>query len=249
MPLLIGSTTALANVQNPALISSLSSVIQFTLPLPSTTGTLLLALLSNVFGTTITAAPMGWVNLGSADQAGVAHIEVWAFPNNPGGLSVFNFTQSTAQSFEAHVSEWAGLSATGVLDSTVGVATATSGTTLAPATGGNLTISGDLAISAWIQKVAPSQLVTFTTPPGFTRLCANPANQIEHMDAEYEINPAIGTPLVPTLTSTGTTTSAAGVVIVLTAAPPVGDQTAYIQNNSMVLKRNTADFALIDYSK
>lgn len=55
--------------------------------------------------------------------------------------------------------------------------------------------------------------------------------------------------LGPTLTSNLTTISAAGLIVALKAAHPVVDLTAFLQYGSLALKRNTADFALIDPSK
>lgn len=245
LTLTTGGAAAVAQVQSAALTTGASSVIGVTLPLPSTAGTLLVALLSNVFGTTITAAPTGWTLLKSQDQGGVAHIEVWIYPNNPGGLSTFNFTQSVTQSWESHISEWSGVHLAGTLDVAATGATATSGTTLALTTGGNVPTTGDIAIAAWIQKVITG-VVTFTTPAGFTRLCANPASQIEHMNAEYKVNPATGAPLAPTMTSNTTTISAAGVLVVLKPIPAAVDQSTKLKYGSLTAKLNTLDFALQD---
>jgi hypothetical protein len=230
------------------------SVGVLTLNAPSTAGTALIAIVAAAPGggasPSVTSFPVGWGRLQTVTQSNIALLEIWAYPNNPGGISTVNFigTSTLALAWRCHMSEWANVAAVGYLE-TSGTATATAGTTLAPTTSGNVVTAGDLAISAWIQQIAVGGVVTFTTPGGFTRLIdsgAEAGNPIAHIDAEYEINPGTGAPLGPTLTSTGTTSSAAGAIVVLKAAPPVADQSAYLDYDSFSLKLNTLDFNLVD---
>lgn len=217
-----------------------------TLPLPSTWNSALVVVIGNKAGLAVTSAPTGWVREATIDQGGVAHIELWAYVGNPGGITVVEFT-TPAGVYWGQISEWSNVQqvATGVIDSS-GTATATSGTTLTVTTSGNLGTSGDLAIAAWVQT-SVSSLATFTSPGGWTRLCDNGVNsQDNHLDAEYLINPGTGATLSAVLTSNLTTISAAGFIVCLKPIPPAATQTNYVKFGSVELKLNTADFALID---
>jgi hypothetical protein len=144
------------------------------------------------------------------------------------------------------MSEWSNVVSTAVLEAS-GSTTSTSGTTLAPTTGSNVLTANDVAISGWIQRIAASSTVVFTTPGGWTRLADwGATSEAEHLDLEYKLNPATGATLGPTLSSDTTTTSAAGAIIVLKSAPPITDQSNYLLEGSLSLKLNTLDFTLID---
>src|ERR1700730_6180275 len=220
-----GGTVSL--VQKSAAIGYFSSA---SLPAPSTSGNCLIAIAAVGHGSGLGVnAP--WVSLALV-IGGDNSLQIMAYPNNPGGIQVF--MPAYAPSY-VHLSEWANVSTIGTLDATSGTATATSGTTLAPTTGTNLATTGDLAISAWIQEKAGAAAVTFTTPGGFTRLIDNGADATldTHIDVEYKINPATGATLGPTLTSTATTTNAAGAIIVLKPTAPAVTQTSFLKYGSM----------------
>jgi hypothetical protein len=242
---------AITQVQSGSVVVTTALNGSATLPVASTAGTTLIAIVALNDGglATTISFPPGWARLASKiEGANNAQLEVWGYLNNPGGITAVTWSQSTiaVALWLGHLSEWANVRSSSVVE-TSGGASATSGTTLAPTTTGNVLTAGDLAISAWYQFIGVSAVVAFTTPGGFTRLVANGAvNGFDHLDAEYKINPATGATLGPTLTSDHTTSSAAGVIVVLLAAPPVVDQTAFLKYGTLAQKLNTADFQLID---
>jgi hypothetical protein len=186
----------------------------------TTAGTCLIVCLANQKGNGYTA-PTGWVQLDSivgpqfAPPGGPQTIyQVWAYPNNPGGITSQTFTVFLSSSVHrGHSSEWSGVATSSVLD-VKGEASASAGTTLAPTTVGNVTNAGELAISGWYQisSLAP----TFTTPAGFADLVSSNLG----LDVVYKINPTAGVPLGPTLTSDQATQTAAGAIVLILAGPP-----------------------------
>ncbi len=224
-------------------------VVTVTLPVPSTAGTALIVILANSSGggpESISSGPTGFIRAIGGSQGAQSEFELWIYQNNPGGMSVFNFRASAlAAQWYGHVSEWSNVQIAAYgWDSSLG--TATAGTTLDLLTNDSSTVAGDLAISAWIQRLAAPAVVTFTTPTSWTRLTDTGATSAsDHVDIEYQLNPPIRAQLGTTLTSTGTTTSAVGAIVILRRAPPLVDQTAYLAHDGLSLKLNTADFGLM----
>lgn len=227
------------------------SPIPATLPLPSTAGSCLIAVLSCMSGGTpnIASGPAGWTRLAAQGEGVQSGIEVWCLLNNPGGIQSVNFINGAligTPIWYVHVSEWLGIVSASVLDAS-GTTTATAGTTLTPTTTGSVPTIGDLAIVGWAQRATVTAAATFTTPPGFTRLVdtGSDATTDSHIDLEYVVNPAALTPLAPILTSSRTTMSAAGFVICLKAAHAAVDLSSYVKYESVNSKLNTLDFALM----
>lgn len=238
---------AISLVQNGTGARSVTTTPSASLPVASTWGTTLIALLGNTTGVSASTASVdptvtvGWRRLGVVDETTNAHIEVWVYENNIGGITTATFASASA-TWTTHISEWnnAKFSIT-----SQGQATSTSGTTLALSLTFAVAETNDLAIAVWMQLHA-ANTATYTTPGGWTRLISDGATSLaDHIDAEYQLNPALTT-LAVTLTSNRTTTSAAGLEFVLTHPSAAVDQTAFIEYGSMVQKQNTLDFALID---
>lgn len=218
-----------------------------TLPLASQAGTALVAIVSNASlatGATVTSFPAGWVKLASAVETTNSDIEVWVYLNNPGGINAVTFQTVLSASWQTHLSEWSNVVSASATE-TSGTANAVGGTTLTPTTTGSVISAGDLALSAWIQKIA-SGTCSFTSPIGWIGLSDNGSvSGLNHMDVEYRIGPPVGI-LSPLLTSSATTNpTAAGLTLVLKAAPPATDQTAYLRHGSLEIKQNTTDFQLL----
>jgi len=228
LTLTIGSgAIALAQVGAITTVAGTQQVTP-TISAASTAGTLLLAGLTSS-NSPITAAPSGWTLLSSVAQSTNSRLEIWHYPNNPGGILAVPFTQSGAKDSAAVLSEWRNVAFVSVLE-TSGTATATAGTTLTLTASAATVNSGDLALAGWGQVIGAPGAVTFTTPNGWTRLIDNGSNAslTGHTDYEYLIAPPTGNLLTPTLTSTGTTTSASGVVLLLRAAAPAIDISAFV---------------------
>ena len=241
---------AVALVQNPSIsLASAGFQVSVTLTTPSTAGNALMLVVGFQLhaGVGVTGLPAGWVRLGQVTQSTFAAMEVWVYLNNPGGIQVVTFSVGVlgVDYPVGHLSEWSNVASAAALEAS-GTATATSGTTLVPTTSGNVLSVGDLALAGWFQNHSAG-VATFTTPAAWTKLADNGTlSRVYHLDLEYQINPATGATLGPTLTSTATTNTAAGLIVVLKAAPPVTNQTAFLKYGSLAVKRNTADFQLID---
>lgn len=240
---------AISLVQNGVGARSVTTVPTASLPVASTWGTTLVALLGNTTGvatTTTSVDPtvsVGWRQVATHDQGvGNAHIEVWVYENNIGGITTATFTSASA-TWTTHISEWNNVKFTTAYQ---GNNDATSGTTLPLNLAVNVPETNDLAIAVWMQLHA-ANTATFTTPGGWTRLISDGATSLgDHIDAEYMLNPTSGTNAAVTLTSNRTTTSASGLEVVLTHPAAAVDQSAFIEYGSMVMKFNTLDFNLID---
>lgn len=252
----IGSV-AIAKVQSGTVVQTFQlppgsvGPVAGTLPLASTAGTTLVAVISGATFAGIGATfPLGWVRL--ATNPTTDWIEAWIYQNNPGGI------QSIAVKVVSHptftltyyltISEWSNVGRVVSALDTSGIASASVGTTLALTTTANVQAAGEVAISAWQQSASVTGAAVFTSPAGWTRLVDNgsDATNNNHVDAEYILGPASGAPLSLTLTSNRTTIAAAGLVIVLKLATPVVNQTAFIRYGSLAVKLNTLDCQLID---
>ncbi len=209
----------------------------FALTQASAAGTCLTLTLGSGSGSTprIVSLPPGWQLLIQSIQGTQSDLEVWIYPNNPGGIQTVQFITSSASSaWYVYYEEDANVRAiaASALDVS-GTATATAGTTLALSTTGPVSATGEFATAVWLQHLAAPAAVTFTTPTGWIRNLADSNAGNDHIDSEslttgFTATPAAGSPLNVTLTSTGTSASAAGVIYVLKGNTPATDQTAYI---------------------
>src|SRR5439155_12910687 len=86
-----------AKIKNPSL----------TLPVASTAGTLLVATVNSDPTAAAFTAPAGWVSAVSINQATAGRVEIWYYPNNPGGITSATFT--TGGNAVGQLSEWSGV--------------------------------------------------------------------------------------------------------------------------------------------
>lgn len=216
-------------------IISTSSPLPGVLPVASTAGNLLLLFIGagNPGAVpSISGVPAGFTKLAGVITAANTSWEVWGYPNNPGGIAGLQVTANcgaVGARWWTYMSEWSGVAFASILEAS-GTTTAAAGTTLAPTATTAVLSVGDLVISSWMQQALASAAITFTSPSGYTRLIDTQALvRFQHLDIEYATSPSVGSIVGPTLTSSVTTDSAAGLVVVLRAAHPVVDQTAYLK--------------------
>lgn len=261
-PIALVQEAASVTVQTVAPTGSLGLI----LPVASTAGKTLIVTLGSGTVPTSTSMPTGWKSLGASFETTNAFFEVWIYPNNPGGIQSVSIaiTQAANVVWHGHISEWSGFQSDWSnstnpllpkypLDAAQGTITSTSGATLTGSTGSNaeplnqkVEFSGDLVITGWMQSTAAPSTPTFTSPSGFTRLIDNGSTSLsQHMDVEYQVGPAVGNPVVVTLTSTSSSSSAAGSIWVFKAGAPALDVTSSLGHGSVALKMNTADFSLV----
>jgi hypothetical protein len=152
------STTALAiasvrlgvvNVQiGVGTALSPSNVVTPTLPLASTAGTLLVAIVNAGASATQSTAPGGWVIVPTGiNQPGCCRSEIWYYANNPGGISSAAFTMAVGNQGIAQMTEWKNVSTVLPLDQsgTKAVAVATNSVTLP--TAGATSVANELVIT------------------------------------------------------------------------------------------------------
>ena len=148
--------TEAAKKKNPSL----------TLPAASTAGNLLVATVNADATATPFTAPAGWVSAAGINQGTAGRVEIWYYPNNPGGISSVTFT--TAVNAVGELTEWSGVAVTSPLDQTGTFATATTSTTATISTGAATTMANELVITNDAFKVAGGG--TFTPNAAWTSL-------------------------------------------------------------------------------
>jgi hypothetical protein len=245
-------------IQETVFSTAGSNPIPATLPVASTAGNCLVAFFAtgaaNAVPVNLTM-PTGWLDIGPAmDTTFNAFIDVQIYPNNPGGiLSILPSlgVGAAGARWWSHMSEWSGVTSdtsqdvngrpnavdntdAGVPIGQRAVDSEVAGTTTAPSDlpGQHLLIfqsSGDLFLAAWVQQIGASAAVTFTSPPGFTRLADNSSlARTSHLSIDYQLNPRAGVPHNPRLTSNTTTVSSAALWFALKRGTPTTDVTPFL---------------------
>ena len=160
---------AIASVQTGTEKTSTNGSITPTLPTASTAGTLLVAVLGNAQTSSSAAfsGPSNWVNATGVFRSGTGRVEIWYYPNNPGGITSATFTASSGTStVMGQLSEWRGAAFASPLDQTGTVKTG-SNTVATVSTSAATTVTGDLAITGFVTSTTPN---TFTAGTGWTHL-------------------------------------------------------------------------------
>jgi hypothetical protein len=144
-----------------------------TLPAPSAAGNLLIATLTSDSSPNKSTPPLGWLVAAQANQIGAGRSEIWYYPNNPGGLSSFQFALNPAIDFgEVQITEWSGMAAA-PLDQSGSTVVAVASTTSTNATSGATAVAGELAITNEAYTVIAGQ--TFTPGAGWSSLVNDPS--------------------------------------------------------------------------
>jgi len=129
-----------------------------TLPAASTAGTLLAATIKSDPTNTAFTAPVGWVSAARINQATAGRVEIWYYPNNPGGITTVTFT--TAVNAVAQLTEWNGVATASSLDQTGTFATATTSTAATISTSGATAVANELVITNDGFKVSAGHIFT-----------------------------------------------------------------------------------------
>jgi hypothetical protein len=151
-----------------------SHFITGALPFASTAGTLLVATVNTDDTPTKFDAPAGWLSAAEIDTAPDRRVEIWYYPNNPGGIPNAKFTVNPATiSGEVQLSEWNG-AAVAPLDQngTQSINVATPTATIA--TAGAMTQSGELVMTNTGFLIAGGE--TYSGQAGWTSLVNDPTN-------------------------------------------------------------------------
>ena len=116
-----------------------------TLPAASTAGNLLVAAVNSDPTATAFTGPGGWVSAVGINQGTAGRVEIWYYPNNPGGISGATFT--TSVNAVGQLTEWSGVAAASPLDQSGTFATATQSTSATISTAAATAVAGELVIT------------------------------------------------------------------------------------------------------
>jgi hypothetical protein len=161
---------AISNVQTGTEKTSTTGSVAPTLPAASTAGTLLVAQLGNrdTSSSAPFSGPAGWVNATGVFLSGAGRVEIWYYPNNPGGITSATFTASSGtNTMTAELSEWKAAAFSSPVDTT-GTVTTAGATTSTVSTSAATTVTGDIAFTAYTTSVTP--ITTFTAGSGWTHV-------------------------------------------------------------------------------
>jgi hypothetical protein len=108
------------------------------------------------------------VNATGVFRSGTGRVEIWYYPNNPGGITSAAFTASTGTNkLIGQLSEWRGAAFTSPVDQT-GTVSGASATTTTVSTTAATTVTGDLAITGFATSAKP--ITTFTVGTGWAHV-------------------------------------------------------------------------------
>ena len=155
----------ISNVQVGAKSAVTSPTVTATLPLASTAGTLLVAVIRSGASGTAFTAPAGWVRANSVNRASTSRSEIWYYPNNPGGISTAAF--GVPNGAIAQMTEWANVLTVAPLDRT-GTLSAAAQSTATLSTSAATTAANDLVITLFSPEIQAAQ--TYTAGAGWTPL-------------------------------------------------------------------------------
>ena len=203
-------TGGVANVQIGLETVPAKVDIRVTLPAPSTAGTLLVVTLrsdTNPSNKPFTPPSATWLSAVENFQNGIAHTQIWYYPNNPGGIQTADFAVSpNSIDGVGQMSEWSGpgaapLDLTGTLTQTTNQSAPTISTSGSIATAGELVVTDMGALQQAGQ--------TYSSGAGWTNTVSDMS--VEGYASEYRINPATGAPASESVT-VGTPTTWASVI-------------------------------------
>ncbi|MCC6831102.1 MAG: choice-of-anchor C family protein [Thermoleophilia bacterium] len=199
---------AIAQVQASPTGSGSGASVTATFGTATAARNLLVATVMDVNGscsTTTFTAPVGWVRAASVCRGANGPIEIWYRSNAPAGITGVTFgTGHTGANSRLQVTEWSGAAMAGALDRTGTSSSATSGTAPSVSTSGNVSESGELAITTFQTS---GGLTSLTPGTGWTNIGSSAATGFI---ADHRIDPASGAALSETVTaSPGTTWGAA----------------------------------------
>jgi hypothetical protein len=207
-------------VQQGTVLTAGSSPAVFTLPGPSSPGTLLEVSLVDSSPADTFTFPAGWAQ--GPNLAGTGQSQIWFYPNNPGGISSISVTYCGGGSIRGQASEWSGVTLTNPLDTSG--SNSASAPPLVVTSAAHVAGAGELAITCFHQKLASSLTQTTTPGTGWTSLGNNDSRSTSnHFSSDYLIGPAAGAAASETETVLNTAEFEAVIaVFTAAAAPPLG---------------------------
>jgi len=159
---------------------------------PTTSGTLLVAMIRSDATPTKFDAPAGWVEAGVPSQAGTSpRTEIWYYVNTPvwAGPITFTITPANIDS-TAQLSEWRNVAAVNPVDTTGNFTAGANQLTGTVSTAGNLAAANELVITndGVLENLAGQ---TISNPAGWISLANDPLNGFT---SEYRLDLPAGAP-------------------------------------------------------
>jgi hypothetical protein len=163
--LTIGAAPAgasIVNLQTGTLATGTAGNVTPTLPSASSSGTLLVATLTNKTAANTFSAPAGWTSAVVGNNSCCGRAQIYYYANNPGGITSAAFT-SSGGAVAGQLSEWNGVLTSSPLDQT-GSGNHTAGSSFAISTSASLTSSGELGIAVYQNSGTGATSQTATSP-------------------------------------------------------------------------------------
>jgi hypothetical protein len=146
-----------------------------TLASSSQAGTLLVAVIHTTSGTVSVTGPTGWVNAATANQSSGGWVQIWYYPNNPGGIYTATFTVTPGWTVgEVQLTEWSGVKTTSPLDKSGTFTTGANAFNATVSTSAATSIDNELVITSDGALVQPGLIITRGI--GWTGLVGDNAN-------------------------------------------------------------------------
>ncbi len=156
---------SISNLQIGPKSAVASPTVTPTLPVASTAGTLLVAVIRSGASGTAFTAPANWVLADSRNRGSASRSEIWYYPNNPGGISSAGFGVPNAAI--AQMTEWQNALAVSPLDRT-GTLSANTQSSATLSTSAATTVADDLVVTLFSPEIQSPQ--TYTAGAGWTPL-------------------------------------------------------------------------------
>ena len=182
-----GGGAGIANVRKGPEVGPSRGTVTPTLPVASAAGNLLVVVLRSETSASNKpfTAPAGWVSANSAFLDGTAHVEIWYYANNPGGISSAAFGVSpNSLDTVAQMTEWSGVATVSPLDQTGSLTVSANTKTPTISTSAATTAANELVITD-IGSSSGQNPQTYTSGAGWTNLTNDPSN---FLLTDYRLN-------------------------------------------------------------
>jgi hypothetical protein len=133
------------------------------------------AVIHTTSGTVSVTGPTGWVNAATANQSSGGWVQIWYYPNNPGGIYTATFTVTPGWTVgEVQLTEWSGVKTTSPLDKSGTFTTGANAFNATVSTSAATSIDNELVITSDGALVQPGLIITRGI--GWTGLVGDNAN-------------------------------------------------------------------------
>ncbi|MCB0873616.1 MAG: FG-GAP repeat protein, partial [Thermoleophilia bacterium] len=231
---------AIARIQTSPVGTGGGTSVTATYSTPTTSGNLLVATVMDINGgcsATTFSAPAGWTRAATVCRGSTGPIQIWYRANAPSGITGVTFTTGNAGANSVlQLTEWSGAATSAVLDLIGTNSSASSSTTPTVTTSGNVTSSGELAVSLFQTS---GGLTSLTPGSGWTALGTSAGTGYI---SDYRIGPPTGSTLTSTITANpGTTWGAVIATFKVPAAPSATIDLATSSNIAIRIDGAAAD--------